>query len=133
MLATANNPRPATATAESMKSLTYLNAVVHESLRCFPPVAGGGARQLARDAELAGAIIPKDQLVVLSVWPVHYSTDAWGADAGKWRPERWLEGESVTASRKDASGNLRWLPFLQGAQNCVGQHLALVRSAAGCV
>ena len=127
MLVTPSNPHPPLPTAETLKKLDYLNAVVHESLRCFPPVAGGGARQLSRDVEVGGATLPKGQLVVLSVWPAHYSTDSWGEDAGEWRPERWLEGPSVAANRKDKDRNLRWLPFLQGTQNCIGQHLAMVR------
>ena len=52
---------------------------------------------------------------------------AWGPDAGVWRPERWLEGKGVAAMKKDANGHLRFIPFVTGAQNCLGQHVAMVR------
>ena len=53
----------------------------------------------------------------------------WGKDAGAWRPERWLEGRSVAAAKRDAAGAPRWLPFSDGRQNCIGQHIATVRCA----
>jgi hypothetical protein len=33
---------------------------------------------------------------------------------------------------RSASGNRRWIPFLHGTQNCIGQHLAMVRSRLSC-
>ena len=77
--------------------------------------------------QIGGYLVPKGTEVITSSWSLHYNTRVWGADAACWRPDRWLEGGSVAAARKDADGHLRFQPFLTGPSNCIGQHLALVR------
>ena len=77
--------------------------------------------------QISGYLVPKGTEVMTSPWSLHYNTRVWGEDAAQWNPDRWLEGESVAAVRKDADGNLRFQPFLTGASNCIGQHLAMVR------
>ena len=129
MLATPDNRSPALPTAESARDLPFLNAVIHESLRCFPPATAGVGRILDRELTVNGALLPKGTLAMMAIWPIHYSTESWGDDAGAWRPERWREGRSVNVVKKDANGHLRWLPFSHGAQNCIGQHLAMVRAS----
>ena len=128
MLASGEHPQPTLPTAESVRELPFLDAVVHESLRCFPPISAGVGRQLSQDVVVNGRTLPKGTILSCAIWAVHYSTVAWGPDAGVWRPQRWLEARSVNACKKDASGHTRWLPFTQGTQNCLGQHLAMVRT-----
>ena len=127
MLASEDKSKPTLPTADSLRDLPYLNIVVHESLRCFPPVSIGVARRLGKDVVVHGQPLPSGSLIAMSIWAIHYSTDAWGADAGRWRPSRWQEARSVNAAKKDVAGHMRWLPFTHGAQNCIGQHLAMVR------
>ena len=83
--------------------------------------------------QIGGYLVPKGTEVMASSWSLHYNTRVWGADAAQWRPDRWLEGESVAAVRKDGDGNLRFQPFLTGASKCIGQHLAMVRPLNVCV
>ena len=130
MLVSADNPKPKLPSAAAMKDLPFLNAVIHESLRCFPPVAVGVGRMLDRDMELPdiGVTVPKGVGVGFSIWAMHYDTQLWGPDAGSWRPERWREGKSFAAVKKDARGHMKWVPFALGPQSCIGQHLALVCS-----
>lgn len=77
--------------------------------------------------QVSGLLLPKGTEMMLPAWTLHYNRRVWGDDAGRWRPDRWLEGGSVAAARKDAEGNPRFMPFLDGPSNCIGQHLALVR------
>ena len=77
--------------------------------------------------QISGYLVPKGTEVMMSSWSLHYNKGVWGEDAAQWRPDRWLEGGSVPAARKDADGNLQFQPFLTGVSNCVGQHLAMVR------
>ena len=76
--------------------------------------------------EVCGVPLPKGTMLSLSVFSLHWNPAVWGEDARHWRPERWLEGRSINAVKRDAAGHLRWTPFLHGVQNCIGQHLALV-------
>ena len=59
---------------------------------------------------------------------VFQTLQAWGYDAHMWRPDRWLEGRSVTANKLDSNGLKRHIPFSDGPQNCIGSHLATVRA-----
>ena len=63
----------------------------------------------------------------IAPWGLHHSKAAWGEDAKQWRPARWQEGRSVNAVKRTPSGAMRWLPFSDGRQNCIGQQLATVR------
>lgn len=127
MLASCENSCPEVPTAVSVKNMRYLEAVICESLRCFPPVPLGGSRQLDRDVTVGGATIPRGTILNMNVWALHYSKVSWGPDAARWRPERWLEARSCNAAKRDGQGHVRWVPFSQGTQNCLGQHLAVVR------
>ena len=77
--------------------------------------------------QICGYMVPKGTPVMFAVWALHHNKHVWGEDALTWRPDRWLEGKSVAAAKKDAAGQLRFLPFLDGPSNCIGQNLALVR------
>jgi cytochrome P450 family 709 len=77
--------------------------------------------------QISGYTIPKGTTIMLPAWALHRNKLVWGKDADKWNPDRWLQGNSVAAARKDSDGNARWLPFMEGVSNCIGQHLAMVR------
>eukprot|EP00892_Ulva_mutabilis_P006221 jgi/Ulvmu1/3971/UM181_0005.1 len=125
LLATSERPEPPPVTAEHLSSLKVLDAVCHESLRLFPPVPGA-ARVLTQETEICGYRVPKGTDVILEVGGMHYNKHAWGEDAMSWRPQRWLEGRSKAAVKKAADGSPRFLPFLDGSTNCIGQHLGMV-------
>ena len=127
LLASPSNPEPQLPSAEAMHQLPYLDAVIHEGLRCFPPVPSGVGRALSEEVTVCGHTIPANVVLCFPIWTIHHSEEIWGADAGRWRPGRWLEGRSIAAAKKDAQGHARWLPFTLGPQNCLGQHLATVR------
>ena len=132
LLATSDRPNPPAPTAEQLRSLTRLDAALHESLRVTPPAPTTTVRQTSAECTLCGTSIPCGTNLFVSAWALGRSAGAWGPDSLQFRPGRWLEGQtgvrsSVAAARKGADGHARWLPFSDGRQNCIGQHLALVR------
>jgi cytochrome P450 len=132
LVSTPQNPSPPGPTAAQLRDLPFLDAILHESLRVFPPAPSGTIRDLDKDLEIAGTRLPKGTSVMMSPWAIHHSTAVWGADSKEWRPTRWLEGRSVNVVKRDERGALRWLPFSDGSQNCIGQHLAMVRTQDAC-
>lgn len=72
-------------------------------------------------------MVPKGTGLIMPPCALHASTAAWGPDAGRWRPERWLGGATVAAAKLTPAGTPRFLAFFEGPGNCIGQHLALVR------
>ncbi|KAL5358851.1 cytochrome P450 [Aspergillus floccosus] len=108
--------------AEAEK-LSYLSAVVKESLRLAKPVPGRlprivpAANSKADPLIVDGRVIPKGTIVGMSAWSVHFNEDIWGPDAREFHPERWLV--------EDAKSLERYLvTFSKGARICLGINLA---------
>eukprot|EP00884_Botryococcus_braunii_P016342 jgi/Botrbrau1/3391/Bobra.0337s0032.1 len=80
--------------------LTYLNAVIKESMRCLPVAANGSGRTATDDVYLGKYFIPKGTEVVINLFQFMNSPLNWGEDAGLFRPERFLEeGAELWAGR----------------------------------
>lgn len=57
----------------------------------------------------------------MSPWAANRSTADWGADAGEFNPERWMESDTAA---KDAAKPSSLLTFLHGPRSCIGQGFA---------
>lgn len=98
--------------------LTFTNAVVRESLRLYPPV-WAMARLVARDTELLGVPLKQGCQVIASQWVVQRDP-RWFTEPSRFRPERWLAGETSEIPR------FAYFPFGGGPRVCIGQHFALL-------
>lgn len=96
----------------------YLDMVVHESLRLFPPVYAGCSRTITRDIESECGLVPKGSFVVTPVYLIHKLKEYWGEDAEEFRPERWENAKNFHP--------VQHLTFGAGKRNCVGMQFALV-------
>jgi cytochrome P450 len=101
----------------------YLDAVLNETLR-VRPVIDAVWRKLAAPAEVAGWLLPAGATVMPSIEIVQHS-DAF-ADAGAFRPERFLEGSAGGR----ASHPYTFIPFGGGARRCVGASFAMMEMRA---
>lgn len=112
-------------TATTIDSLRYLQAICNESLRLFPPVALT-VRVSVRDTIIAGQAIPKGTTLTLPPWAVNTATELWGADAGEFVPERWLDAGKAGGQEKGggSSSNFAFMTFLHGPRSCIGEKFA---------
>jgi cytochrome P450 len=106
-------------TPSRLRELTYLDGVVSESLRLWPPGAAAG-RKLLDDIDAAGVRIPAGTIALYSPYVTQRSGE-WWPDPLAFRPERW---------DKDAPGYvepspLSYVPFGAGPRRCLGFAFAL--------
>jgi cytochrome P450 len=101
--------------------LPYLNAVLQETMRIFPPVPLT-LREAATDTTIQGAFIPAGTTIVICPWAVNTSTHLWGPDAHEFNPERWLH--PGTSNTGGAESNYAVTTFLHGPRSCIGKDFA---------
>lgn len=101
---------------EDLERLPYLDGVISESLRLYPP-AYALARTATEPFELAGYRFPAGTTVLMSQWVMHRDP-RYFADPTVFRPERWLDG---LARRLPA---FAYFPFGGGPRRCIGQGFA---------
>ena len=96
-------------------SLPFTRAVLHESIRRYPPAWAIGRRATA-DLHADGHRIPAGSVVVVSPWLLHHDPRWWDEPWG-FRPERWLA--DGLARPRDA-----YVPFGAGPRMCIGESFA---------
>ncbi len=103
-------------TVEDLAQMPYLNWVLDETLRLYPP-AWFQARFVAQECEIDGVRLPVGTLLMLSQWVIHRLPEVWG-DPDVFRPERWdaAQGENIPAGA--------YFPFGGGPRTCIGMPLA---------
>lgn len=117
------------ANPQLLNQLPYTAAVIKESMRLFPPVAGG--RQGTEDFFLThpdtGARYPTAGTLIMSChMSMHHSAAFWPRP-DEFVPGRWLarEGEALHVRNKNA-----FRPFELGPRRCIGQELAQLEMRA---
>jgi len=96
----------------------YLNAVLKEALRLYPPAPDMLFRTTTNEpASIAGQIVPPHTSVTMNLWAAHRSSDNFHRPT-EFLPERWLENAPV-----EFRGDNRAVchPFSIGPRDCLGK------------
>jgi cytochrome P450 len=93
--------------------------VIQETLRLYPP-ASLMMREALSDIKIGGLDVPRGTIIQVARLMLHLDEDAWGPDAGEFRPGRSANG--VAAACKPAHV---YMPFGLGPRTCIGQNLAM--------
>ncbi|WP_435184251.1 cytochrome P450 [Halobellus sp. EA9] len=107
-------------TAADARELDYLERVLQESMRLYPPVYAL-FREPKVDVRLGGYRIPKGSALMLSQWAVHRS-GRWYRNPEAFDPDRWL------AERRNERPRFAYFPFGGGPRHCIGKHLSLLEA-----
>nr|AYM55679.1 cytochrome P450 [Croton stellatopilosus] len=117
-----------------IKDLVYLQAIVKETLRLYPPTPLSVPREAMEDCIVAGYHIPAGTRLILNQWKLHRDPTIW-KNPSEFQPERFLnEHASFDARGQD----FEYLPFGSGRRMCPGVsfafqllHLSLARLLHG--
>ncbi|WP_175041250.1 cytochrome P450 [Nocardia terpenica] len=111
--------RPAPGYAD-IKRLTYLTAVLKESMRLYTP-GPYGAREATEDIRLGDYTIPAGTTIFYPFRAVHMNPEHW-PEPEVFRPERFAPGQAAHRAR------LAYIPFGLGPRSCEGAALAMTEA-----
>jgi len=104
----------------TIKDCAYLNAVVKEVLRLYPP-APLVKRTAVNDDVINGVRVPKNTMVISSSYVLHRLEENY-KNANEFIPERWLDPSSKPSSAA-------FQTFSLGEYSCIGRRFALYEMA----
>ncbi|XP_004677269.1 PREDICTED: thromboxane-A synthase [Condylura cristata] len=113
-----NRDHPAPEYCSLQEGLPYLDMVIAETLRMYPP-AFRFTREATRDCEVLGQRIPAGAVVETAVGALHHDPEHWP------RPEV-FDPERFTAEAQQQRRPFTYLPFGAGPRSCLGVRLGLL-------
>lgn len=103
------------------KNLVYLQAIIKETLRLYPPGPLSTPREAMEDCCLAGYHVPKGTILLVNLWKLHRDPRIW-QEPKEFKPERFL----TTHADVDVRGHqFEYIPFSSGRRVCPGIALAM--------
>ncbi|KAJ6157812.1 hypothetical protein N7470_005404 [Penicillium chermesinum] len=108
------------------KELPYLQAVIREALRVWPPVANIFSRDVPASGDTVvvdgeSVFLPGGISIGYAAYAMHHSKEIYGQDAKAFRPERWFEADSAKLTRMIRTSDLT---FGHGKWQCLGKPVA---------
>ncbi|POR38914.1 Putative cytochrome P450 [Tolypocladium paradoxum] len=107
------------------RQMPYLQAVIREGLRMFPPATGVISKEVPPGGDtILGYDIPGGVQVGQNIVAVLRIKELFGEDAEVFRPERWIEAAAEGLDRYRAMVDVVELVFGTGKYQCLGRTIA---------
>ncbi|WP_407560279.1 cytochrome P450 [Streptomyces sp. 184] len=103
-----------------LRQLTYLDMVLREAMRLYPP-GPYGAREATEELRLGDVTVPAGTVIFYPFWAVHMNPEHW-PDPETFDPERFTPEAAAGRHR------LAYIPFGIGPRSCEGATLAMVEA-----
>lgn len=103
-----------------MKKLVYLDSVIKETWRLYPPAPLGFPHESIDECFVAGYKIPKGTRMFVNIHKIQRDPNVW-SNPNEFQPERFLIGKNIDAKGK----NFGLIPFSSGRRMCPGMPYAL--------
>ncbi|KAA0056716.1 cytochrome P450 CYP82D47-like [Cucumis melo var. makuwa] len=104
-----------------ISKLVYLQAVVNETLRLYPPGPLSGIRLFSEDCTVGGYNIAAGTHLITNIWKIHTNPEVW-AEPLEFKPERFLNRNK----QLDVKGQrFDFIPFGCGRRACPGMNLGI--------
>ncbi|XP_054709648.1 cytochrome P450 3A24-like [Uloborus diversus] len=105
----------------SVSKLQYLDQVLLESLRVYPPIYLFVNREVAEDVDFGSFRLKKGLAIQVPVFSLHRDEDLW-SDPEEFKPERF------STENKGKMNPLAFQAFGAGPRNCIGMRFALMEA-----
>ena len=105
-------------TAEGLRELSYVGAIVKETLRLYSVGSGSTSLQATRETTIAGVKAPAGTKVFWSMLGAGRDPETY-PEPERFEPERWLTEGTVA---------IPTIAFGSGLHRCLGEHLAMLES-----
>ena len=106
--------------SDHLDKLVYMDMVIKETLRLYPPIHVGN-RRAETDLVVDGYEVPAGSRVMCSIYLSHRDEKRW-SEPDAFKPERFARG------KKSEVPPLTYIPFGGGPRNCIGAAFAQVES-----
>ncbi|CDH50142.1 cytochrome p450 [Lichtheimia corymbifera JMRC:FSU:9682] len=116
-----DEPKDVFPTLEDCKKLDYLDMVIKESMRIYPPANDILARDVHEDLNVKGIFIPKGAMVSVDIQALHHRPDLWH-EPEKFNPDRFLPG-----GEHDSHEGIAYAPFSSGARQCIALKFSIMQ------
>ncbi|NP_001389267.1 cytochrome P450 4c3-like [Onthophagus taurus] len=103
---------------EELNEMKYLEMVIKEALRLYPPVPFI-SRQATSDTAYFGGLIPRRATLGISIYILHRDPTIY-PDPEKFDPDRF------TLENQQTRSPFSYIPFSAGPRNCIGQRFAMM-------
>ncbi|KAL2785026.1 cytochrome P450 [Aspergillus keveii] len=114
--------------AAQARQLPYLQAVIREAMRIWPPVTNIFSRDIPAGGDTVtvdgeSIFLPGDVCIGYSAYAMHRNERIYGKDADAFRPERWLEADVDELATMTRTNDLN---FGYGRFQCLGKPVAQI-------
>ncbi|XP_075718204.1 cytochrome P450 3A9-like [Rhinoderma darwinii] len=111
-------PDKASPTYDILIQMEYLDMVIQETLRMYPP-AGRLERVSKQTVEVNGVTIPKGTVCMIPAYVLHHDPEFW-PEPEEFHPERFSKENRANHTP------YTFLPFGDGPRNCIGMRFAML-------
>lgn len=120
--------------ASDIRRMPYIESVVLEALRLYPPAYLVG-RCAAEDVLLDGGVeVKRGTTVLISPYLMHRDATYWGDNSNGFDPSRWKQWQEGSDYRgamgfmSNLGPNGAFVPFGAGPRNCIGTGFAMMEA-----
>ncbi|KAI8917308.1 cytochrome P450 [Powellomyces hirtus] len=111
--------------ADAIRKMNYIHAIIKESLRLYPSASSLGFRRCTEQTHFGPHVLPQGTWVQIDIFGMHRDPRLW-EDPTTFNPDRFLSTPDVDGETSKAANSKAWIPFGGGNRICLGMQFSLM-------